>query len=352
MKFLIPLRYLQDAFGVPLIIMLTDDEKYLHTKPEKGVTLEACQKFALENARDIMAIGFDIKKTFIFADQNFIYGGHAVGFAKNLVSLAKRTTNNQIKGTFGFNESNNIGEFHFPAIQSSTAFASSFPFIFGSNPKKVNKYFSCLIPCAIDQDPYFRQCRDHAENLGYLKPALIHASFLPSLRGSQSKMSASDADSSIFLSDTPNQIKKKIGKAFSGGQDTIELHEHLGGRTEVDVSYQYLKFFLDDDTELESIRERYESGKMSSGEMKARTTKELQTYVEAFQARRKAITPEMQEEIMEPRFLDFKGTPSQEEQSKLWKEEEAKLLKRLDFVRAQKQKLGTIQVDKSVSSTP
>ena len=35
--------------------------------------------------------------------------------------------------------------------------------------------------------------------------------------------------------------------AFSGGKDTMEEHRAVGGDTEVDISYQYLTFFLEDD---------------------------------------------------------------------------------------------------------
>ena len=68
----------------------------------------------------------------------------------------------------------------------------------------------CLIPCAIDQDPYFRMTRDVAPRLGAPKPALIHSMFIPSLQGAQTKMSASDNTSSINLTDTPKQIKTKV----------------------------------------------------------------------------------------------------------------------------------------------
>ena len=60
------------------------------------------------------------------------------------------------------------------------------------------------------QDPYFRMTRDVAPRLGYHKPALIHSSFFPALQGPQSKMSASDPSSSVFLTDTPKQIKTKV----------------------------------------------------------------------------------------------------------------------------------------------
>ena len=94
-------RYLQDAFDVPLVIMLTDDEKFLHSPK---LSLQECRRFALENAQDIIAVGFDIKKTFIFADSDFIYSDHGAAFGFNILEMAKKTTNNQIKGTFGFND--------------------------------------------------------------------------------------------------------------------------------------------------------------------------------------------------------------------------------------------------------
>ena len=96
-----PSRYLQDVFGAPLIIMLTDDEKFFHSPK---LSLKDTQKFAMQNILDIIAVGFDLKKTFIFIDTNFLDSGFAAAFNTNVRELGKRTTNNQIKGTFGFND--------------------------------------------------------------------------------------------------------------------------------------------------------------------------------------------------------------------------------------------------------
>lgn len=225
-------------------------------------------------------------------------------------------------------------------MQSASAFATSFPFIFGYNSKKVSK-IPCLIPCAIDQDPYFRQCRDIAPRVGLVKPAIIHSVFLPSLKGSGSKMSASDADSSIFLSDTNNQIKKKIGKAFSGGQDTRELHRERGGRTKVDVPFQYLTFFMEDDTELERIKTAYERGDMESGDMKAVCTKELQAYVSGFCERRAKVTDAVREDFMRPRQLIFRGMPGASEQETTRKSKIEKLEAELALLRDESTKATT-----------
>jgi tryptophanyl-tRNA synthetase len=66
--------------------------------------------------------------------------------------------------------------------------------------------------------------------------------------------SASNQSSSIFLTDTAKQIKTKINtNAFSGGRATKEEHEKFGGDPDVDIAYQYLTFFVDDDEEIERL---------------------------------------------------------------------------------------------------
>ena len=45
------------------------------------------------------------------------------------------------------------------------------------------KSLKCLIPCAIDQDPYFRMTRDVAHRIGGYKPALVESRFFQALKG-------------------------------------------------------------------------------------------------------------------------------------------------------------------------
>ncbi|XP_028165938.1 tryptophan--tRNA ligase, cytoplasmic-like [Ostrinia furnacalis] len=168
----------------------------------KDIKIEDARQMAYNNAKDIIAVGFDLKNTFIFNDLDFI--GKCPAFYQNMVRIQKCVTFNQAKGIFGFGESDVIGKITFPSIEAAPAFSTTFPFIFG------NKVFPCLIPCAIDQDPYFRMTRDVAPRLKLPKPALLHSTFLPALQGAQHKMSASDPNASIFLNDTPKQIKNKV----------------------------------------------------------------------------------------------------------------------------------------------
>jgi tryptophanyl-tRNA synthetase len=65
--------------------------------------------------------------------------------------------------------------------------------------------------------------RDVAQKLKYSKPAGIYSTFFPALQGKKTKMSSSDANSGIIVTDTAADIKRKINKyAFSGGQPTVE----------------------------------------------------------------------------------------------------------------------------------
>ena len=156
-----------------------------------------------------------------------------------------------------------------------------------------------LIPCAIDQDPYFRMTRDVAQKLKYQKTASYYSIFFPALQGLRSKMSSSDSNSSILLTDTPEQIRHKITHyAFSGEQPdgTVNL--------DIDVPYQYLRFFFDDDAQLEDIARRYASGAMKVSEVKEILITCLTDFTQGFQKRRAQVTDEEVMRFMEVRKIN------------------------------------------------
>jgi len=302
-------QWLQKAFNVPLVIQMTDDEKFLwkgEYDPEKGDNLHVYQRYTIENAKDIIACGFDKKKTFIFSDCEYV--GHMY---PNIVRVWKAITYNTAKGAFGFQGESNIGQSAFPAVQAVPSFPSSF-----SIPFKGDQHLPCLIPCAIDQDPYFRVTRDIAHKLVPKdhplkgKPSLIHCKFFPPLTGAEGKMAASDENSAIFLTDTPEDIEKKINNyAFSGGRQTAKEQREKGADLDADVSYQWLRFFLDDDAELQKIEEQYGSGQgedyWSTGQVKKKLIEVLKDLVKRHQEIRAKITDEEVREWMAVRPLDF-----------------------------------------------
>ena len=298
-------QWLQEVFDVPCVIQMTDDEKFLW----KDLELGEAHRLAHENAKDIIACGFDIKKTFIFSDLDYV--GEMYW---NVCRIEKCVTYSTAKGIFGFDDQSNIGKHSFPAIQAAPSFPNSFKHIFGDRVD-----IPCLIPCAIDQDPYFRMTRDVAPRLksagapaGLIKPALLHSKFFPALQGAKTKMAASDASSSVYLTDTKKALLKKINKyAFSGGREEAEDQKENGADTEVDIAYQYLTFFLEDDAELESIRLAYgagpkpEGGYMLTGEVKTKLCAVLWAIVNRHQTARALVTDDVVHAFMAVRQLTF-----------------------------------------------
>ena len=71
------------------------------------------------------------------------------------------------------------------------------------------------------------------------------------------------------------------------------------------MAFQYLSFFLESDEELESIRQSYIRGELTTGELKARCIQTLQEFVGTFQERRKTVTPEIVAEFMCVRSLEW-----------------------------------------------
>jgi tryptophanyl-tRNA synthetase len=229
-------------------IQITDDEKFLEEK--RHLTYEDSQYWAKNNIEDIAGVGFDPDKTFIFQDTEFVGQAYPL-----ILKIARRINLSTTRAVFGFGGDTNIGMSFYPSIQI-------LPSLFEKR--------RCLIPAAIDQDPYWRIQRDVAEPMGYFKAAAIHSKFLPPLTGMQDKMSSSKPETAIYLNDDEKTVRDKIYRyAFSGGQATIQEHRTKGGNPDVDVPFQWMyMFFEPNDQSLENIRKEYVSGNMLTGQMK------------------------------------------------------------------------------------
>ncbi len=274
-------KWLQDVFGVELWFQMTDDEKFLFNRK---LSIEETNNLAYENALDVIALGFDPEKTFIFSDIDY-----AKTLYREALKVAKKLTLSTVKSVFGFNNASNVGQIFFTSIQSVPAFLPSV--LKGKN-------IPCLIPYAIDQDAHFRVSRDILPKLGYFKPAAIHCRFLPALTGATGKMSSSKGQA-IYTTDSPEEVRKKIMKyAFSGGKDTIKEHRLKGGNPEVDVSYQWLTFFEEDDTVLEQIYNDYRSGKMLTGELKQILVDKINLFLKEHQKKREKAKKEIDKFII------------------------------------------------------
>ncbi len=262
-------KWIQDRFDVDLYFQLTDDEKYLFNF---DLEMEDTHSYALENALDIIALGFDPEKTHIFIDTDYIHTLYPLA-----LKVAKRVNFSTVKAVFGFDNSTNVGSIFYTSIQSAPCFLPS---------DREGKKVPVVIPCGIDQDAHFRVTRDVAETIGYYKPALLHNKLAPSLDGT-GKMSASIPKTTIFTTDSPEDVDRKVSEAFTGGRISAQEQREKGGNPDICAVQNYRYYLFEaDDKKVESIAKRCRSGDLLCGGCKGMLKDNIKSFLKKHQERR------------------------------------------------------------------
>lgn len=275
-------KWMQDKFDVDLYFQLTDDEKFLF---KFDLDLEDSHNYAIENALDIIALGFDPDRTHIFIDTDFIHNLYPLA-----LRVAKRVNFSTAKAVFGFDNSTNVGSIFYTSIQSAPCFLPS---------EIEGKNVPVVIPCGIDQDAHFRVTRDLAETLDYYKPALLHNKLAPSLDGS-GKMSASIPKTTIFTTDTPEQVDSKINEAFTGGKISAKEQREEGGNPDICAVQNYRYFiFVKDDNKVKEIAQRCRSGDILCGECKQLLKEKIKDFLEEHQQKRENARDKLEKFLIE-----------------------------------------------------
>ena len=194
-------------------------------------------------------------------------------------NFSRYATFNEFKAIYG---DISPGKMNASLLQAADMLHSQLPEFEGPCP--------IVFPVGVDQDPHLRIARDISQRYQdhkFVQLSSTYHLFLPSLKGS-GKMSSSDETSYIAMTDTEKEVKNKINKyAFSCGQATVEEHRKKGGNPDIDVSFQYLRmFFEEDDKKLKKIEEDYRSGKLLTGELKAILIEKINAFLKEHQKKR------------------------------------------------------------------
>jgi tryptophanyl-tRNA synthetase len=276
-------QWFQEKLGAPMFIQVTDDERVWL----RDMTRAEAYRWGIENLADILAVGFDPKKTRVFLDTRSIGAMYPLA-----VDIARRVTFSTVRAVFGFSASQNIGAIFYTTLQTVPCFFPSW---------YAGRSIPCLIPCGIDQDPHFRISRDLAEGLGYPKPALLHSVMLPGLLGDQvMSTSGGPKDNAIFLNDPPKEAARKIRNALTGGRATVEEQRRLGATPEVcSVWALWRSKFAKDQAEFEEVTRDCRSGALLCGDCKDRLTVRVQEFLETHARRRDQVRSEAEGLIIE-----------------------------------------------------
>jgi len=255
--------WFQRRLGVPMYIQITDDEKFW---ARSGLTREETAQWGLENLYDILALGFDPKRTRVFFDSRSISALYPLA-----IRVARKIPYSTVKAVFGFEPSTNIGLVFYTALQTVPCFWPSWA---------EGRTVPCLIPCGIDQDPHFRVTRDIAEGLGYPKPALLHSQMIPGLLGEAAMSTSGDRpDNALFLNDPPDVVDRKVRNAFTGGRATVEEQRRLGATPEVcSVWALWRTRFAESEERFQEVTAGCRSGSLLCGECKSQLLERVHAF--------------------------------------------------------------------------
>ena len=265
--------FFQRKFKAKVFYAIADLEAYA----DNGLTLEQTHDIAVSNLADFLALGLDEKNAYVYKQSQ----------ERRVMNMAyvfsRRATPAMLKALYGernyslyFAALTQVGDILLPQHKD-----------FGG-PKRV------IVPVGVDQDPHIRFARDIAFKEKLMLPGATYHRMMRSLKG-ESKMSKRDPASSLSLSDPPEVAKKKLMSAFSGGRNTAEEQKKLGGEIEKDMLYEVMRFhFMDDEKELDEMKDDMVSGRLLTGEYKQKWIPHVLDWLKAHQERKKQMLPKAQ----------------------------------------------------------
>ncbi len=228
-----------------------DLDAFLSRPDEKIPNLGAAKKWAVQNAADALALGLGAEDIYVQSRKENRYYEFAF-------ELSKKITKNTFEAVYGHVD---LGKVAANFLQYADIMHPQLPEFEGPMPS--------ITGIGLDQDPHARLTRDIAKRLPYKMevPSFIYFRHQSGLQPGQ-KMSASVPESAVFLNDDLKAVERKIRRAFSGGQPTVEEHRQKGGNLEADLVFEMLKFHYPNTKELEKIGAEFSCGKMLAAELK------------------------------------------------------------------------------------
>lgn len=277
---------LQNQGGFDKIYIMIADAQALTDNAEHP---EKVRDNIIEVALDYLACGLDPERSTIFIQSMIPELTELTFYYMNLVTVSRLQRNPTVKTEIkmrNFETSIPVGFFAYPISQAAD----------------ITAFKATSVPVGEDQKPMIEQCREivHKFNNVYgetlVEPNIILPENsaclrLPGIDG-KAKMSKS-LGNCIYLSDEPEDIKKKIMSMFT---DPNHLRVEDPGETENNPVFIYLdafskpehfKEFLPDYANLDELKAHYQRGGLGDVKVKKFLNNVIQTELAPIRGRRK-----------------------------------------------------------------
>ena len=256
--------------GAVAFYCIADVEAY----EDNGIPFEESEKIAINNVADILALGFDPKR-------GYIYRQSRENRVKDLaIMFGRGVTLATMKAIYG---ERHMGLYLSALIQAGDILMPQLEDFGGPKPT--------VVPVGVDQDPHIRFTRDLAAKFhskyGFIPPSSTYHKLIKALDGGY-KMSKRNPMSYFTLDEDPDVIAKKISYAFTGGQPTAEEQRKFGGNPDVCPIFDlYLFHFFEDDRDVIELYNDCKCGNILCGEDKARLIKIVTEFIKEHQRKKR-----------------------------------------------------------------
>jgi len=264
--------------GAKAFYCIADIEGYEDNK----IPFEKSEKYAAGNIADLLALGFDPKKGYIYRQSKERRVQDLAIFFGRAATLAT------MKAIYG---ERHIGLYLAALIQAGDILMPQLKDFDGPKPT--------VVPVGVDQDPHLRFTRDLASRFhrkyDFVLPSSTVHKIMKGLDGSP-KMSKRNPMSYFTLHDKPEAIAKKISNAFTGGKPTVKEQRESGGVPEICPVYELCMYqFEEDDKEIIKVYNDCRAGKLLCGEHKQKAIENVLKFVKEHQQRRKKYVDKAKE---------------------------------------------------------
>lgn len=246
----------------------------LEAYADNRIPLEESYRIALDNLMDMLALGLDPKRVYVYRQSE------EISVLRLAFIFSRSVTYSTLEAIYG----QKPFSLYFSAlVQAGDILNPQLPHHGGPKPT--------VVPVGADQDPHIRLTRDLAfrykGDLGFIPPAATYHKLLRDLTG-QVKMSKRNPMGILYLNEDLESAKLKVMSTYTGGRATAEEQRMLGGEPEKCVIFVELlsAHFLEDDKKLEELYWDCKTGRILCGECKAKAWEVISIWLKDHQAKR------------------------------------------------------------------
>ena len=256
---------------------------------DNGITYEDAEESAVDNLADILAVGLDPEKSYIWRQSK-------EPIVKDVCfKVGRLLTQNMVNAIYGEKPFGlylaaliQVGDIVLPQIMD------------GAQPT--------IVPVGIDQDPHIRLTRDltrryYKEKMegnkivepSFFLPGATYHKLLPGLDGAD-KMSKRTPNSYFTFQESIESITKKVRSALTGGRNNKKEQQELGGEPQKCMIYRILMYhFEDDDDKLAENFEQCVKGELLCGECKNNAIEKVVSFVKAHKEKKEKLIDKARE---------------------------------------------------------